>query len=80
MAYIITEPCIGMNNAACVAVCPVDCIYEGPDQHYINADECIDCGACETECPVSAIFSVANVPAEWQSYIQKQKAFFGSNT
>ena len=25
-------------------------------QLYINPDECIDCGACEPECPVQAIF------------------------
>jgi ferredoxin len=23
---------------------------------YINPDECIDCGACLPECPVSAIY------------------------
>ena len=39
MAYIITEPCIGTKDAACVAVCPVDCIYEGDDQYYIKPDE-----------------------------------------
>jgi NAD-dependent dihydropyrimidine dehydrogenase PreA subunit len=27
MAYIIAEPCIGVKDAACVEVCPVDCIY-----------------------------------------------------
>jgi NAD-dependent dihydropyrimidine dehydrogenase PreA subunit len=56
MAYIIAEPCIGVKDASCVAVCPVDCIYEGEDQYYINPEECIDCGACEPECPVEAIF------------------------
>lgn len=25
-------------------------------QLYINPDECIDCGACVPECPVSAIY------------------------
>lgn len=29
MAYVITEACIGCKDAACVAVCPVECIYEG---------------------------------------------------
>ncbi len=29
MAYIITEPCEGVCNTACVDVCPVDCIH-GP--------------------------------------------------
>ncbi|MBX0326478.1 ferredoxin family protein [Oscillochloris sp. ZM17-4] len=76
MIYIITEPCIGMKNATCVAVCPVDCIYEGPDQYYINPDECIGCGACESECPVSAIYTEEEVPAEYASYLEKNKGFF----
>ena len=62
MTYVITEPCIGVKDRACVDVCPVDCIYEGEDQLYINADECIDCGACEPACPVSAIFAEDDVP------------------
>jgi NAD-dependent dihydropyrimidine dehydrogenase PreA subunit len=76
MIYIITEPCIGMKNASCVAVCPVDCIYEGPDQYYINPDECIGCGACESECPVSAIYVEDALPAEYVSYLEKNKTFF----
>jgi NAD-dependent dihydropyrimidine dehydrogenase PreA subunit len=77
MAYVICEPCIGVKDAACVAVCPVDCIYEGDDQYYINPDECIDCGACESECPVAAIFSGDSVPEKWESYVEKNVAFFG---
>jgi ferredoxin len=62
MTYIITEPCIDTRDASCVEVCPVDCIYEGDDQYYIHPDECIDCGACEPECPVQAIFPDTDVP------------------
>src|SRR2546425_5381834 len=51
MPYIIAEPCINVKDRSCVDVCPVDCIYEGEDQLYIHPDECIDCGACEPECP-----------------------------
>ena len=29
MPYVITEPCIGTKDTACVDVCPVDCIYPG---------------------------------------------------
>ncbi len=43
---------------------------------YIYPDECIDCGACEPECPVEAIFEESDVPDEWQSYIQKNADFF----
>ena len=56
MAYVIAEPCINVKDKACVEVCPVDCIYEGPDQLFIHPDECIDCGVCEPECPANAIF------------------------
>lgn len=78
MAYVITEPCIGTKDKSCVDVCPVDCIYgtDDDDQLYIHPDECIDCGACEPECPVSAIFEELAVPQEWQSYIEKNAAYF----
>ena len=52
--FIIAEPCIAVKDAGCVEVCPVDCIYEGEDKYYIHPDECIECGACEPECPVDA--------------------------
>jgi NAD-dependent dihydropyrimidine dehydrogenase PreA subunit len=62
MPYVITEACISVKDKSCVDVCPVDCIYEGEDQLYIHPDECIDCGACEPECPVTAIFPEEDVP------------------
>ena len=31
MAYIIAEPCVDVKDKACVEVCPVDCIYEIPE-------------------------------------------------
>jgi NAD-dependent dihydropyrimidine dehydrogenase PreA subunit len=76
MTYVIAEPCIGVKDRACVDVCPVDCIYEGEDQLYIHPDECIDCGACVPECPVDAIFIDEEVPAEWASYIAKNRDVF----
>ena len=71
MTFVITQPCIDTMDKSCVEVCPVDCIHleEGSDRMlYINPAECIDCGACEPACPVSAIFEEANVPAEMQAY------------
>ena len=76
MAYIIAEPCIDVKDRGCVDVCPVDCIYEGADQLYIHPDECIDCGACEPECPVTAIFAEEDTPDEFQSYIEKNRKYF----
>ena len=71
MTYIITRLCRDCVDTACVAVCPVDCIYRYtgddqatfPHQLYIHPDECIDCGACEPECPWQAIFEEAAVPS-----------------
>jgi ferredoxin len=54
-----------------MTVCPVDCIYEGDDMVFINPDECIDCGLCEPECPVTAIYVDSDVPADLRSYIEK---------
>ena len=65
MTYVIAEPCIDVLDLSCVSVCPVDCIHydEGTDRKlYIDPDECIDCGACEPACPVSAIFAEDDVP------------------
>lgn len=36
---------------------------------YIDPEECVDCDACVSECPVAAIFHEDNVPAEWREYI-----------
>ncbi len=87
MAYVIAEPCIGVKDKACVAVCPVDCIHEGVftdadgtsyDMLFINPDECIDCGLCEPECPVSAIFAETDVPDQWKHFIRINKEAFAS--
>src|SRR5437899_12496325 len=69
MTYVIAEPCIEVKDKACVEVCPVDCIYEGPNQLLIHPDECIDCGACEPVCPVTAIFVEDETPEQWKHFI-----------
>jgi ferredoxin len=66
--YVITEPCIGVKDASCVDVCPVNCIYAGEEQFYIHPDECIDCAACEAACPVTAIFHEDDLPEAWRAY------------
>lgn len=78
MAYIIAEPCIDVKDTACVRVCPVDCIHGGDADKmlYINPDECIDCGACAPECPVSAIFPLEEVPEQWRSFIDINTDYF----
>ena len=55
MTYLVTDNCVKCKYTDCVAVCPVDCFYEGENFLAINPDECIDCGVCEPECPANAI-------------------------
>lgn len=76
MTFVITEPCIDVKDLSCVDVCPVDCIYEGERMLYIHPDECIDCGACESECPVTAIFPAEDVPEQWRDYIDLNRTVF----
>jgi ferredoxin len=68
MAYVVADPCVKCKHTDCVAVCPVDCFYEGKNALAINPDECIDCGACEPECPVTAIFEESELPGKWAVY------------
>ena len=78
MSYVITEPCRGCKDAACVETCPVDCIQttaESP-QFYINPDDCIDCAMCASVCPVEAIFIEEDVPSQWAHYLEINRDFF----
>ena len=43
------------------------CFYELDKQLVIHPDDCIDCTACVSECPVQAIYAEADVPADFQS-------------
>ena len=80
MTYVITEPCITVKDQSCVEVCPVDCIHFDSDELdemlYIDPDECIDCGACEPECPVAAIFAEEEVPDKWKSFTSINTIYF----
>ena len=76
MAYVVADPCVKCKYTDCVAVCPVDCFYEGKNSLAINPDECIDCGACEPECPVTAIFAEDAVPEQWTNFTLITADFF----
>ena len=80
MTYVISEPCIGVKDASCVEVCPVDCIHSDDDQemYFIDPDECIDCGACESVCPVNAIYYEEDTPEEWKEYLAINANYFKS--
>ncbi len=80
MTYVIGQPCIGVKDAACVSVCPVDCIHtaENEEMYYIDPDECIDCGACLPVCPVEAIFPDDDIPSDQEHFIQANADFYRS--
>jgi ferredoxin len=84
MAFIITDPCIGTKDTACVDVCPVDCIHPRKDEAdfattsmlFIHPEECIDCGACVPACPVTAIYdSPEAVPASQKELVEANAIF-----
>ncbi|WDZ83458.1 ferredoxin [Micromonospora cathayae] len=76
MTYAIGAPCIDVRDRSCVAVCPVDCIYEGARKLYIQPDECIDCGACMTECPTGAVVRLEDVSGPGAEFASDNRRFF----
>jgi len=69
MAHVVTSKCQGCKFTDCVEVCPVACFYELENQLVIHPEECIDCTACVSECPVEAIYAEADLPAQYQADI-----------
>ena len=78
MAYIVADPCVKCKYTDCVDVCPVSCFYEGLNTLVIHPDECIDCGACEPECPTTAIFEEDDLPEKWAVYTPLNAVFSGA--
>lgn len=84
MTYTIMEQCIDVKDQSCVEACPVDCIhptsgdpeFDSEHQLYIDPDVCIECGACEPVCPVSAIRQDSDVPDESKQYTQINADFY----
>jgi NAD-dependent dihydropyrimidine dehydrogenase PreA subunit len=82
--HYITQACIGVKDASCVEVCPVDCIHPRQDEPafateemlYIDPQTCIDCGLCVGECPVGAIFNDDTLPDEFEPFIQRNAAYY----
>ena len=71
MTYIITEPCIGVKDASCVDVCPLDCIHTTDEDpmYYIDPDECIDCGRLRAGLPGHRNLPGGRVPEDQEKYI-----------
>jgi len=85
MTYLITGGCC--SDASCVEVCPVDCIRPRPgdvdfltaEQLYIDPETCIDCGACQDACPVSAVQSQWDVPDDLRDSFAVNASYFEEN-
>lgn len=87
MTLVITRACETCLDAACVDVCPVDCISgEVPVetirgqprpglQLFIDPEACICCAACEPECPVGAIVDEDDLP-QGADDLERAVAFF----
>ena len=78
MPYIVADPCVKCKYTDCVDVCPVSCFYEGVNTLVIHPDECIDCGACEPECPTTAIFEEDELPEKWNAYTTLNAVYSGA--
>jgi ferredoxin len=78
MTYVITAACIDVKDTSCIEVCPVDCIYTDADDRmcFVHPDECIDCAACESACPVGAIFADSHVPNEVEEFTAVNLLYF----
>lgn len=82
MAFVITQGCC--DDAACVPVCPVQCIRPRPGdpefttaaQLFIDPTTCIDCGACASACPVQAIFPEADLPSSLADFREINADYF----
>ena len=52
-----------------------DFVMRHVGMHVIDPDECIDCGACEPECPVEAIFPEDALPDKWEPFVKINYAY-----
>ena len=73
MTYVVTSACVGHKYQDCVAVCPVEAFREMATYLVIDPDECIDCNACVSECPVDAIFPDYDLPDEESEWLEKNE-------
>jgi ferredoxin/flavodoxin---NADP+ reductase len=86
MTHVVTRACC--NDAACTAVCPVNCIHPTPDEPgyttaellYIDPKTCINCGACVEVCPVDAIVPEEKLAASQWRFLELNARFFDDYT
>tara|TARA_B100001250_G_scaffold73034_1_gene59590 strand:- start:1830 stop:2150 length:321 start_codon:yes stop_codon:yes gene_type:complete len=73
MTHVVTSACVDHKYQDCVAVCPVEAFREADSYLVIDPDECIDCAACVTECPVEAIFADTDLPDEFEEWLDRNE-------
>ena len=73
MTHVVTSSCVNHKYQDCVSVCPVDAFREMATYLVIDPNECIDCTACVTECPVDAIYYDDDVPELEFDWIEKNE-------
>ena len=76
MTHVVTSACVDHKYQDCVAVCPVEAFKEADTYLVIDPDECIDCGACEPECPVEAIFAEEDTPEDQSRFVDINTKYF----
>src|SRR3954453_12109708 len=69
MPSVVSSSCQKCRFSDCVTVCPVDCFHGDDEMLYIDPNACIDCGACEPQCPVHAIFEDRQVPGKEKEWV-----------
>ena len=70
MTFVVGDNCIKCKYTDCVAVCPVDAFFEGPNFLVIDPTICIDCALCVPECPAAAIYQDTEVPENQIEFIE----------
>lgn len=85
MVYLIIEECVGCKDASCAQVCPVEAIRPLPnepaftlvDRLFVDPVACVDCGACEPECPIGAVWREADLPGtELEACLAANNSYF----
>jgi ferredoxin len=69
MTFVVTDNCINCKYTDCVAVCPVDAFFEGPNFLAIDPAICIDCALCVPECPADAIVQDTHLTDAQKPYL-----------
>ncbi|MCC6729043.1 MAG: ferredoxin family protein [Chthonomonadales bacterium] len=82
MAYVVSAGC--NQDGKCVEVCPSEAVEAGHfvdadgtvyDQMFIDPDECIECGNCESECPEAVIYNETDLPAGQEEYARINREY-----